>query len=108
MARKDLDSDFVSADDAATEILDTATKATPWWALSLGFHGLVLAMLPLIICVNGHIVDTSEPTVITMGPRKAPPITIPSEAPPGMRNIESDAPADPDAREEPEINHPNA
>ncbi|MEZ0228900.1 MAG: prenyltransferase/squalene oxidase repeat-containing protein, partial [Planctomycetota bacterium] len=38
-----------SADDAAAEMLDSAVKNTPWWALSLAFHGCVLASLPLIV-----------------------------------------------------------
>ena len=43
------DGDFTGADDPAAEFLDQAVKSTPWWAISLAFHGLVLACLPLIV-----------------------------------------------------------
>src|SRR5437660_12894803 len=42
------DEDFVGADDPAADFLDSAVKSTPWWAISLAFHGLVLACLPPI------------------------------------------------------------
>src|SRR5581483_9645082 len=41
--------DEVEVDDPAADLLDAAVKNTPWWAISLAVHGLILACLPLII-----------------------------------------------------------
>ena len=108
MARKDTDSDFVSADDKAAEMLDTAVRSTPWWAISLGFHAVVLAALPLIVFTTSLVTDRDEPTVITMLKPKTLLISNPTEAPPGIRAEESNAPVDLTAREEPDVHFPDA
>jgi hypothetical protein len=107
MARRD-DNDFVSADDKAAEMLDAAAKSTPWWAISLAFHALILAGLPLIVFSATLIADRSEPIVIKMTKPDTRKIFDLPEAPPGARNEESNAPADLTAPDEPEIHFPEA
>src|SRR5262249_3352767 len=45
----DSEEEMVAIDDPAADLLDNAVKSTPWWAMSLAFHGVVLAALPLIV-----------------------------------------------------------
>jgi hypothetical protein len=53
-----------TADDAAAEMLDSAVKNTPWWALSLAFHGCVLASLPLIVFSQALLAAPQDTPVI--------------------------------------------
>jgi hypothetical protein len=48
-SREDSEEEFLGVDDPAAQVLESAVKSTPWWALSLAFHGVILATLPLII-----------------------------------------------------------
>ncbi len=59
--------------DAAGEMLDTAVRNTPWWALSLGFHGVVLASLPLIVFSHRLLAADDRPVIIDI---RRPKVTI--------------------------------
>jgi hypothetical protein len=68
-AAAESEEEFVAADDPAAELLDQAVKSTPWWVMSLAFHGIVLACLPLVIFSHQLISDIGAEHKIWITPK---------------------------------------
>ncbi len=68
--------DFVEVDDPAADFLDSAVKSTPWWAISLAFHGLVLACLPLIVFSHKIFKEDGATVTIAVKPQQVAKIDL--------------------------------
>jgi hypothetical protein len=77
---EEIEEDLVEVDEAA-ELLDVAVRKTPWWAISIAFHVLVLASLGLIT-FSTKLFKPEEATVtISVKPAQVTKIGMPE--PPG-------------------------
>src|SRR5581483_1138351 len=72
----DDEDDFVGVDDPAADFLDSAVKSTPWWAISLAFHGLILACLPLIVFSHKIFKEDGATVTIAVKPTQVAKIDL--------------------------------
>jgi hypothetical protein len=99
--------EFVGADDPAALLLDQAVKSTPWWMVSLAFHGLVLACLPLIIFVQSKRFDEGSTVVIKFKAEKIAKVDL-GERPRGVMERAGIVADEKAATDQPKIFFPDA
>jgi hypothetical protein len=104
---EDDDDDFASVDDPAAAFLDTAVKSTPWWSLSLAFHGIVLACLPLIVFSHKLLHDDTSTITIAVKPTQVARIPM-DERPRGIVDSTGIPGDDKPTTDQPRINFPEA
>ncbi len=86
--------------------LSEAARNTPWWAISIAFHALVLACLTLIT-FSKEIFKAETPTVVQIAPKPKTKVELP-ERPRGIVDRAGLNTGEPTASSEPAIFFPGA